>query len=360
MGFSLVEVMVAMVIGMLGIIVMMQVFGVSEGQKRTTTGSDDASSSGAIALYNLQRDIQHSGWGLSALPLVGCWTTTPGGIPLRLSPVTINPTMPDNVTPLISGQDPNTETLLVVSGSSSGTVLGDAITGGAGPSTAPLVKTPTSFSLLDWVIAVPLQRTEPCAASALARVQTQPAALTALSLSTAVAGELLFNLGGAPTARGYAIRSGNLTTCDFFVTNCSVVANWTNIASNVVSLRAQYGQDAGPTPMTGIANAWSHSTTPTTGCGWVRTPVLRIALVMRNTQPERPNSGGIPITPVVPVWAGSDPVAQAAGATEAAAVAFTLPSPDVTWPRWQDFRYQVFQTIVPLRNITSTGAVEGC
>ena len=50
-GFSLVEVMVAMVIGLLGIIVMMQMFSVFEGQKRTTTGGDDANSSGAVSLY---------------------------------------------------------------------------------------------------------------------------------------------------------------------------------------------------------------------------------------------------------------------------------------------------------------------
>ena len=48
-GFSLVEIMVALVIGMLGIIVMMQVFAMFEAQKRTTTGGDDAISSGSIA-----------------------------------------------------------------------------------------------------------------------------------------------------------------------------------------------------------------------------------------------------------------------------------------------------------------------
>ena len=41
-GFSLVEIMIGMVIGMLGIIVMMQIFALSEGQKRTTTGGGDA------------------------------------------------------------------------------------------------------------------------------------------------------------------------------------------------------------------------------------------------------------------------------------------------------------------------------
>ncbi|MCX7179106.1 MAG: prepilin-type N-terminal cleavage/methylation domain-containing protein, partial [Proteobacteria bacterium] len=55
-GFSLVEIMVGMVIGMLGIIVMMQIFALAEGQKRSTTGGGDAQNTGAIALYGLQRD----------------------------------------------------------------------------------------------------------------------------------------------------------------------------------------------------------------------------------------------------------------------------------------------------------------
>ena len=80
-GFGLVELMVAMVIGMLGIVVMMQVFSMFEGQKRTTTSGDDAIATGAIALYSLQRDIQRAGWGISDITLIGCTITglTVGG-----------------------------------------------------------------------------------------------------------------------------------------------------------------------------------------------------------------------------------------------------------------------------------------
>ena len=71
-GFSLVEIMVGLLIGMLGIIVMMQVFGLFESQKRTTTGGDDAISSGSIALYGIQRMVQQSGWGISSPAVMGC------------------------------------------------------------------------------------------------------------------------------------------------------------------------------------------------------------------------------------------------------------------------------------------------
>jgi type IV pilus assembly protein PilW len=52
--------MVAMVIGMIGMIIMMQVFSTAEGQRRATTGTGDAQSNGAMALYALQRDIRQA------------------------------------------------------------------------------------------------------------------------------------------------------------------------------------------------------------------------------------------------------------------------------------------------------------
>ncbi|MBK8577810.1 MAG: prepilin-type N-terminal cleavage/methylation domain-containing protein [Candidatus Accumulibacter sp.] len=71
-GFTLVEVMVAMVIGMIGIIIMMQVFRLAEGQQRTTTGTGDAQSNGAMAIYTLQRDIRQAGYGFNAMNALGC------------------------------------------------------------------------------------------------------------------------------------------------------------------------------------------------------------------------------------------------------------------------------------------------
>jgi type IV pilus assembly protein PilW len=77
-GFTLVEVMVAMVIGMIGIIIMMQVFASAEGQKRTTTGTGDAQSNGAMAIYTLQRDIREAGYGFNAMNALGCASGSAG------------------------------------------------------------------------------------------------------------------------------------------------------------------------------------------------------------------------------------------------------------------------------------------
>lgn len=67
-GFSLVEIMVGLVIGLLATLVVLQVFSVFEGQKRTTTGTADAQTNGNVALYTIKRDIGMAGYGL--LPIV--------------------------------------------------------------------------------------------------------------------------------------------------------------------------------------------------------------------------------------------------------------------------------------------------
>jgi type IV pilus assembly protein PilW len=67
-GFTLVETMVAIVIGMLATFIVMQVYATSEGSKRTISGGADAQSDAAVALYLIERDLRQAGYGLSPNP----------------------------------------------------------------------------------------------------------------------------------------------------------------------------------------------------------------------------------------------------------------------------------------------------
>ena len=80
-GFSLVEVMVGLVIGMVAMIVVMQVFSASEATKRTTTGGSDAVTNGAMALYLVKREVAMAGWGLDASLYMGKTSTTTSIVP---------------------------------------------------------------------------------------------------------------------------------------------------------------------------------------------------------------------------------------------------------------------------------------
>lgn len=328
-GFTLVEVMVAMVIGMIGIVIMMQVFATAEGQKRATTGTGDAQSTGATALYELQRDIRQGGYGLNSLSLLSCGLVLPSGATLpTLGPAIINPRKAD-ASLLLPAGDANTDTLLIGYGSGAGSSEGDAITNPNG--TILAVQTAANFVVGDAVIAAPVSDgTVACALTlTLDRVTAVATPWVTIGSTPAVPGGLLFNIGQAPAIRAYAIRGGNLTVCDYLANDCGNADNvgvatiWRPIDSNIVSLRAQYGHN-NTNPIT-----WDQ-TTPTTACQWVQTSALRIAVVARNSQVDK-----YQITASAPTWEGS------------AALPFDLSAR----ANWQNYRYKVFETVVPIRNL---------
>jgi type IV pilus assembly protein PilW len=332
----------------------MQVLSVSEGQKRSTTGGNDAMNEGAMALYAVQSDVRMSGYGITDLKLLGCplrLRTSPATVTLSaLAPVVIN-------SPDIAGQDLKTDTLLVFYGMTNGTLQGDSVNSITASPIGNGVQTAHSFSPGDWVIVAPGTRATPCATALnLDKVNivntTPPTFYVTWTVGPPYAvSSIAFNQGQNYRAVGYAVRNGNLTTCDFSVTDCSGATNpnWTSIADNIVSLRAQYGRDttvlAAPVTMDGFVDV-NDKTAPTTGdtaCGWARISAIRFALVARSAQSEKTT-----VTTVVPKWDGSDGTA----ANEIDLLTGNS--------QWQYYRYKVFQTTVPMRNVSWMGAVAGC
>jgi type IV pilus assembly protein PilW len=410
-GFSLVEIMVGMVIGMLGLIIMMQVLSLSEGQKRTTTGGGDAQSNGAIALFGLQRDLRQAGFGVSDPNLLGCSLVLRAGVTLNaFAPVTINHAG-------IPAGDANTDTVLLVYSRTRGSPQGDSIvtqpaTGQAGVAAQwdiYQMATPSSFTNGDMVIATPQIRQSPCNLSVTSVVGANNAATYANNANVVVAtgtglpsmtNGLLFNLGSAPQVLVYAVRNGNLTLCDYMVNDCGSAANtgnaaiWVPIANNIVSLKAQYGRDTmnGLTPlnttMDGIVD-WYDQTTPlgpsshpvsaqgatqpdppmapgaggpTYQCAFARISAVRLALVARNANYEK-----TAVTTIAPVWAGSvahtppNPPTIGDSIGWAADPIDLTPNTNLTPPAtWQNYRYRVIQTVAPLRNLAWQGVPTGC
>ncbi|MDO8464630.1 MAG: PilW family protein [Gallionella sp.] len=347
-GFSLVEIMVAMVIGLLGMLIMLQVYSNSEAQKRITAGGDDAQNAGAIALYGLQRDIQQSGWGISSINLLGCNVLLPTGVTLNsIAPTTINHAS-------ITGQDANTDTLVIVSGNGNGGQEGDTVTSQLLGNTIYTVASPNEFAVNDRVIARPTALPAACTLDTVTAV-----AGANVTVQTGLAGMTdgtLHNLGQTQKIRAYAIRSGNLTVCDYTINDCGLAANngntaiWVPIANNIVSMKAQYGRDTAANAMVGVDIY--DTTTPTTANCWINTSSIRIALVARNSQSTQAG-----VTAAAPIWEGTSTVAASAPLPANVADPIDISSSNANW---QNYRYKVFQTIVPIRNITVQGAQTGC
>ncbi len=336
--------MVGLVIGMVAVIVIMQVFQLSEGSKRTTVGGDDAQTNGAVVLMTLQREIRQSGHGVAALALIGCNVSLPAPATWSvntIAPVTINH-------PNIPAGDANTDTLVVVYGNTAGPTEGDRVITQP-PATANVytVTTPTSFAIGDRIIAVPLidPRPVPCNVTMEPVTAVTSPSPPNVSVATGVAGMTngtLYNVGAAPTIRVYAVRNGALTVCDYMANDCSLAASvnnsaiWVPIGDNIVSLRADYGRDTSA-PMDSVVDAYDR-TDPVGACGWTRVTALRLSLVARNSQLEK-----TAVSASAPAWSGSAsaPIDLSGNAD------------------WQRYRYRTFETTVPLRNMAWQG-VQPC
>src|SRR5471030_495906 len=109
-GFTLIEVLIAMLIGMIGLVVMMQTFAVSEGFKHTATSGTDAQINGGVALYMLEREIRLGGFGMGDMQKMGCtsirvwYNPTATGRDISFFPFMLNPAA-------VPAGDPNTDVL---------------------------------------------------------------------------------------------------------------------------------------------------------------------------------------------------------------------------------------------------------
>ncbi|KGM40668.1 hypothetical protein JY96_13155 [Aquabacterium sp. NJ1] len=356
-GFSLVEVMVGLAIGMATVVIMMQMLSNSDAMKRTASGGNDAQMTGTLALYTLERDIRESGYGISAFNILGCkltFTTTSGTtVSVPLAPTTINATV-------VPAGDANTDTLLVVYGNSNGSSEGDALIS-TSTANSYQVATSSSFRKDDVLIAQGSVRPpEPCTVTSdkvLSADDTTSTLTVDPGVSGLALGSVIYNMGSAPVIHAYAIRKGNLTMCDYTATDCgnataAAAADptiWVPIAGNITGLRAQYGRDTTPppAPMVGIVDTYDQitpasSADPLNGtpqCAWARALAVRLVVVARSSAYDKTGP-----TTVAPTWSGS--VTSGTSPKNPTATPIDLSANS----DWQNYRYKTLETTVPLRN----------
>lgn len=332
-GFSLVELMVGIVVAMAAVIVVMQVFRLSEGQRRNTTGGDDASTTGAVALSMLQRELRQAGQGFSNAEMLGCRLNLSNVRNVaNLVPVEINPAA-------IPPGDANTDVLLIAYGSGWGAPEGARIISQPAAATYT-VGAPQAYQVGDFVVAAPGSRATPCTLemttlSAAPNANSVPVALGVADMANGT----LFNFGRTPRFMAYAVRSSRLTVCDMQTQDCTSndPLNWAEVADGIVSLRAEYAVDTSmPRDLT--VDTYGQ-TAPTAAfgatCAWSRVIGLRMAVVARSRQAEKED-----VPAAAPTWAAG------------ASVPITLED------GWQRYRYKTFETTVPLRNMP--GTFTGC
>lgn len=328
-GFSLIEIMVGLVIGLLATLVIMQVFSVFEGQKRTTTGVADAQTNGSIALYTIAREMQMTGFGL---------------LPVTDSPLECEP--PLNIDPATGIGD--ISPIVITDG---GTAAGasDSIT--IRYSTSDSGGIPVQITSVGATIGVGnnmgcqgnnialIMNGNSCALTSASAV---PATTTEIALATTPAQAVVnANLAclGAWNEITYSVNNGNLER------------NAEPVIADIVNIQAQYGVSG-----SADSNQIIQWVDATAASGWSapavadrnRIRAVRIAVVARNGQLEKedvtlPCSSLTSDAPTgLCAWSGSS--------TGFPAPAINL-SNDADGTSWQRYRYRVFETIVPLRNM---------
>ena len=347
-GFSMVEIMVGVAIGLLSILVVMQIFSSFEGQKRTTTSGADAQTNGGISLYSIERDLRMAGYGLGNA--AGCSLSSAFGgatLPqLTLAPVSIT-----------NGANGLLDTVTILSSNkSSWSVPAKVISNHLQTDTQFNTDAPVGMAQNDLLVAYESIANVPTCT--LLQVSNANPVInpilhttgnwngsTAIFPATYTTSAELMNLGSLLSHTYSLDASNNLTLGDY--SSASNTSKLQTIAPEIVNLQAEYGFDTRTGTRTDArVDTWNGNMIDADGSGIAgdagdiqRIYAVRLAIVARSGLKEKPLADGTcNITTANPSWAG--------GSIDVSK------NPDGTANAdWQCYRYKTFETVAPLRNL---------
>jgi type IV pilus assembly protein PilW len=368
-GFTLVELMVGLAIGMLATVVIIQVMSVFDAQRRTTTGSADAQTNGGIALSAIARDAQVAGYPLfpAADAPMECTALTFGATGVAsIVPVTITDGVatgtasasdkitirygsspmggaPAQITAVgaTTGASPNQRTPVTI-GSNLGCRVNDVV----------LISNRTTCTMT--TVTGPGDIATPSVASTPPDRTTIELAANGDVAANAIAGANLACLGTwSEITYQVNATTGNLDRTSV-VNGASTT---TPSVVGVVNLQAQYGISASAN--SNVISQWVNASGATWGATATTPTVdnrklikaIRIAVVARNEKLEMSNVTDVcsstttaapapaPETSGLCAWTGS---------STSPAPAIDLSPGDANWRR---YRYRVYETITPIRNV---------
>ncbi|TFW17868.1 pilus assembly protein PilW [Massilia arenosa] len=378
-GFSLIELMVSILIGMIALIFATRMVTGTDEARQSALGGSDQMQNGMLAMFSISNDAAQAGWGLNDPLLVGCDTVmsdtghyalpevargTGTVHPLAAAIIENNGTRPDRITLLAGSSMSGTGTMRIIANYSTGTRI-------------DVDRVPYGFNQGDVIVAAP--ETAGAAQCALAQISNDTSALApppadqyvniasgtsfrfnsgALGAAYSGSQARLFNLGpaGGLAFHTWSVANGLLQLRSTDLAGASAAPS--TVVDNVVSIKAQYGFDtrlgAAFQPQTGLTvQRWSNTMIDADGDTVVgsagdyqHVAALRIAVVARSRAPEKPAADGTCSA------TSTKPHIFATDAPDGVTAVPVDVDVDVTGDTlsWKCYRYRVFETIVPLRN----------
>ncbi|MRV74755.1 pilus assembly protein PilW [Duganella sp. FT92W] len=372
-GFSVVELMVAMTVGLLAMTFATRMLVSAEQNKASSLGGSDQMQNGMLALFSINEDAAQAGWGLNDELLTGCNTAFSDTSGFELA---VDASSGANRTPLapviIQHSSTGSDTISLYAGTSPtgvGSVKVRSLYAGADTLDID-TQAPFGFATGDAIVVA----NEPSGGNcAIAQLSADPLA-SSLQFSSGDGNR--FNsgsLGGNSYAAGRARvfnlgPARNLSLHTWTTTNGVLTLRASNlegaaaapvsVVGNIVALKAQYGFDTRAAAIFDAATSmqvsqWSNTMIDADGVSgtgnagdYRRVAAIRIAIVARSGAPEKPGSSGTcTATTAAPVLFSN---ASPSGVT---AVSVTAPVALTNDPfDWKCYRYRVFEAIVPIRN----------
>ena len=353
-GMSLIEVLVAIAIGMIGILIMTQAYLTSDEFNKATLGAGGAQTNGNVALFTLEREARMAGYGFNNAAALECgninwyyngqYSGNLGGSlqNIELAPVVITttPGAPDQITIMYATGEQR------VTPGTLGKTMPNA-------SSELNVDGTSGFNQNDLVLLVSKTSPVTCTMVQLTQIQTSAQKLQHNPGGSApynppgaglfpayVKNDPLFNLGN-PIIRTYSIVNNSLRASEVFLNAATPGSGNFDMVDDIVDMRAMYGKD---TNNDGVVDVYDNIK-PTTGAAWMQVLSLRVAVVARVGHYERPTGANCDATTANPTWGYENPVG-----TPQTAVFNWTDMTDVT-NQARCYRYRVFETTVPLRNM---------
>ena len=364
-GFSLVEILVGLVIGMLAMLAIFQTLALFESQRRTTGEGAQMQQSGLAAIYLLEQDIRLGGFGLIDNGGMPCFNINAYG-----SPQSIFKSVPLQIVDGGTGSDAlvtarfDSDTGGIATGGGRAILTGNLA---AVPANLP-VDTGRGFKPNDYILisqsGLDCSLLEVSSTYAYAGDPTNvPVQAVANAAGTASTPTFPTYTGSSTSPASYATivdlgQTASFITSRYYVSSGTLLQSDNGgagvpLASVIVNIQAQYGvaplnsqsiscwTDATGNKCSPASGDWSN---PTSG-DFERVKAIRIAVVARSALKEKPTGGATTCNTTTAAPASWSSLGVPTGSS-------TPPVIDLSSDTdWQCYRYKVYSTIVPLRNV---------
>lgn len=369
-GFSVVEMMVSVVVGMLAVMFATRLLATSETEKSAALGSSDSMQNGMLALFSLNYDASQAGWGINDTLVNGCNTLMKDADGFAMPTVQRGGVDTTPLAPVIivNHGERSDEISLNAGGSLSGVgnvTLADLYAGGS--EIRVTSNNPFGFNRGDVIVVVPEPAGGDCSIAQLSDVDKDILHIASGRYNSGA------GLLGGVYNQGSKARVFNLGPADKFALHtwsvergvlrlrASNMSGSTDapkaVVDNVVAIKAQYGFDARPgfDPVFGAqVTNWSADMLDADGSGiagdagdFQRITAVRLAVVARSQVPDKPKgSDGSCDTTTAKLTIFDS---QTPAGVEASPVTVALDVAD-DQVHWTCYRYRAFETVVQIRN----------